>query len=621
MCMQTGDSCQWTNDSQRLILSNFESIRDSPTNLYHYVFPFCPSSSWLHKLYPADSLRVVKVIRGRPNKWGTCTREVPFDRDPEALAHRKDIIAVGLVSGKIVILDAITGSSGAVLSGHSESVTSLAFSIDGTLLVSGSLDGTIKLWDIQTGGVVKTIYALASSVSISPDATTISSGSTCSISLWDVKTGERRHIIDTATAADGVTCLNFPSATLGRLVSVSGGLVQQWDVSGNSTGPITSGHHIDFSSDGKRFVLCDKGPPTIRDTLSGQIIATLHSPGLDFSRCSFSPSDEFVAGVVHATIYVWNVAGAPRLVGTFTPHGSSIFSLVYAFSLISMHSDGKIRFRRIDGHSPDSTTSNAESTGRPRAKIMYTALQGEDGFAISVDLAGTIERWDLSTGLPEVLLQTPEKEDAIGVRLVNGIVIIVHRDHSFDSGWGVSKWDSEAGERLERKPLSGELSILDPTLDRDVGISKDGTTFYVVDSVYIRTWSVLTGENTGSLYHRNHTRTQTPLSINLEGPIIWIRSLGSPKAWGCDLNNLGSPPLGLSDLPSTLRLACLLGAGGARANTGQSRIIDTTSMKEVFRLPERFADPGKAVWDGRYLLVAYDNVELLILDFVHMALL
>ena len=615
--MQTGDSCEWTNDSQRLILSSFDNIRDSPTDVYRHVLPFCPSSSWLHKSYTSASLEEVKVIKGCPDGWGTCTREVSFHHHPEVLVYRKDVIAVGLGSGDIIILDAITGSSRSVLSGHQKGILCLAFSQDRTLLASGSVDSTIRLWDIQTGGTARIFNDLAYSVSISPGGSTVTSGSSDSVRLWDVRTGECNQTIDITPAPGGVTCLDFPSTVPGRLVSVSGGLVQQWNFSGSEIGPTTFGHHTAFSSDGKHFVVCGKGPPTVRDTVSGTTIATLHSPGRDFSLCCFSPSDEFVAGAAHSTVYVWKVTDAPRLIETFTPHSSSIFSLVYSFSLISMHSDGKIRFQRIDNDPPTSSSKNTNPTGSHPSKIVFAALQAEEGVAVSVDSVGTIERWDLSTGLPEILLHAPENEHVVGARLFNNILTIVHRDRSAHSGWGVSTWDVEAGERLGRRHLSGDLSILDPTAGRDLGISKDGSTFFVVDPVNLQTWSILTGENTGSLFHRNYTRTS--ISVNLDGSRIWIHSLGRSQAWGWDLRNLESPPLDSSNLPNRLRLVHLQEMGEERGNACQSRIVDAPSQREVFRLPGRFAHPGKVVWDGRYLFAIYGTGELLILDFVHMA--
>lgn len=41
--------------------------------------------------------------------------------------------------------------------GHTDSVSSLAFSTDGQFLASGSLDGNIRVWNITSGGLNGTL--------------------------------------------------------------------------------------------------------------------------------------------------------------------------------------------------------------------------------------------------------------------------------------------------------------------------------------------------------------------------------------------------------------------------------------------------------------------------------
>jgi len=58
------------------------------------------------------------------------------------------------------------------LEGHSDSVTSVAFSPDGTQVVSGSDDRTLRLWDAATGAALQTLEGhtgYVSSVAFSPD--------------------------------------------------------------------------------------------------------------------------------------------------------------------------------------------------------------------------------------------------------------------------------------------------------------------------------------------------------------------------------------------------------------------------------------------------------------------
>jgi len=67
----------------------------------------------------------------------------------------------------------------AVLKGHAKQTMGLEFSRDGKLLVSGSWDRTIKLWDVATANAVATFRADAGrvwSVTFTGDTKLLASG-------------------------------------------------------------------------------------------------------------------------------------------------------------------------------------------------------------------------------------------------------------------------------------------------------------------------------------------------------------------------------------------------------------------------------------------------------------
>ena len=602
--IQAGVLCKWTNDSQRLLSENFDVIQNSPSHLYHSGILLSPSSSWLHKSYDAELSQGVKVVRGLPTEWGTCSRTVPLPSGPEALACWNNIIAVGLDSSDIILLNGITGSQVAVLSGHTNTVRSLTFLLDGTSLVSGSYDETLKLWDVQTGGVVRTFKGHANfvcSVSVSPSQTTIASGSEDNtIRLWDIQTGECRHVIEQQKP---VYCVTFSPVDPQHLVFLSGGFIQQWDIDSCQIESIYDGSSPAFSLDGTCFISKKGNAATVQNSGSGVTVATCSVPSGYLRHCCISPDGELVAAAVGTTTYVWDITSSDsHPIGTFIGHTGDISSLTFSSSssLISGSEDKSVKFWQIGASSTDLAASNTKYTPPALSPIRSITLQAKDGIAISSDSDGVVRTWDLSTGHCKASFQTPAKgSHQRCIQLVDSRLILV-----WCTDEEVYIQDAEKGQLLQKVDASVPFVL-------DIRISGDGSRVFCMDIHWVQAWSISTGEIVG--------RMTLPLALSkgalltVDGSRAWV----SANWW--DFGIPGSPPILLSGMfPVRPHLDF---TGGVReSKTELPAIENTVTGKVVFQLPAKLASPSDSQWDGQYLVAGYENGEVLILDFSNMLL-
>ncbi|MEL6555876.1 MAG: NACHT domain-containing protein, partial [Cyanobacteria bacterium J06621_11] len=166
-------------------------------------------------------------------------------------------LAIGDLRGSLQILEVSTGRISKLMLCHSDELTSVAYSPDGTQIATtgGRRDNTVKLWDLTTGDCTFTIESCdvtnPRSVVYSPDGSQITvnggmhhSFDGGSIELWDPKIGE--HI----TSLKGSCPNSFQSMSYspdGRQIATTSlfdSSISFWDSqTGDVTNTITASHY------------------------------------------------------------------------------------------------------------------------------------------------------------------------------------------------------------------------------------------------------------------------------------------------------------------------------------------------------------------------------------------
>jgi WD40 repeat protein/transcriptional regulator with XRE-family HTH domain len=425
------------------------------------------------------------------------------------------------------------------ISAHSGGVPDVAYSPDGRLIASIGARQEVKLWNANSGELLRTFIGadeFSSNVAFSPDGKILAAAFNTQVILWDATSGE-------------------------KIATLAGKSV------GTTTGYNLGVGQIGFSPDGKYLATADMdGAPVIWDLDTHRKVMSLVAEMLPPKAIAFSPDGKILAtGGDEGIVRVWDAHQGTELFSlnlggiihsvTFSPNGTY---------LAAASEDGSIKVW-------DAVAGEVVSTP-PRQSGMYDITFLADGRLATAGQDGTTRVWDPFSGQQLLVLAGPTSTvisvagSPDGKRIATG---------AYDGSLRI--WDAAPGGELMTIPAHADIVwnvAYSPDGKRIASVSMDGTA---------KLWDASSGQLLMTMVKGgNPTDGLTSLAFSPDGEQLATGSLdGTVTLWdshsGNKLNTFGGHQNLVFDLAFS--------ADGARLASaswdGTAKVWDLVSGKEI----------------------------------------
>ncbi|KEP45692.1 putative WD40-repeat protein (notchless protein), related protein [Rhizoctonia solani 123E] len=407
----------WAKDAHRFILSFYNPIAASTPHLYVSALAFAPRGSLTALRMRPHFPNTIQIAQGGSPDWHPCIKAIVHSHAIQALSISPDgsRIVVGYPDGSLAIWDKQTGACVSRSCGHRDVVTCAVFSSNGSIIASSSHDSTIRVWDVTM--VLNDCRVLSGhsgpvhSVAFSPNSSLIASGSSDrTIRLWRPNVthpihapyfGHSNRVTSVAFSPDGTKLVSGSWDKTIRVWSV--------DVGGSrlANNPLVITGHSDsvtcvlFSPDGSN-IASGSVDKTLQmwDAHTGaksELYALPAQHSETVTSIDFSPDGRFVASCsLDGTIQLWGATASTY---------SQPFGHQSPINAIAFSPDGS----QLVSGSTDMTSRVWETNACPKPMttgplmdqsdfIRSVAITCNGAHIVSASNDQTVRIWDAQTG-------------------------------------------------------------------------------------------------------------------------------------------------------------------------------------------------------------------------------
>ena len=396
-------------------------------------------------------------------------------------------IVSGLENGSVKVWDRESGRLLKILEGHTRAVRSVAISQDVKYIVSGSEDKSVKVWERESGKLLETLdgHILdVYSVAISEDSQYIVSGSRDnSVKIWERESGK---LLTTLTGHKSIVTSVAISKDARYIVSGSADKsVKIWE---RESGKLLKSLEDKFDvysvaiSEDSQYIVSGSGDSNVKiwERESGKLLKTLTGHKRNVGSIAISKDAQYiVSGSVDKSIKIWERESG-KLLKSLEGHTRFVNS-------VAISTDGKF----IVSGSWDNSVKIWERKSGKVFKILNKNISPVNSIVISNDkkyiVSGSDDKsvriWDRKSG---TLLKSLEGHTnfVTSVAISNDGKFIV----SGSDDKSIKIWENKSGKLL--KTLEGHTGSVN-----SVAISQDAK--YIVSGAYdnsIKIWESKRGK-------------------------------------------------------------------------------------------------------------------------------